>query len=43
MADENKLLSGEKQADLVQNEQKDKEKVEKITLEELIYNYFWQN
>ena len=38
MADENKLLSDEKQVDLTQNEQKNEEKVEKITLEELIYN-----
>ena len=38
MADENKLLSGEKQAELTENEQKNEEKVEKITLEELIYN-----
>lgn len=38
MADENKLLSGEKQANLTKNEQKNEEKVEKITLEELIYN-----
>lgn len=30
MADENKLLSDEKQVDLTQNEQKDEEKVEKI-------------
>ena len=32
MADENKLLSDEKQVDLTQNEQKNEEKVEKITL-----------
>ncbi len=38
MADENKLLSGEKQVELTENEQKNEEKVEKITLEELIYN-----
>lgn len=37
MADENKLLPGEKQVDLTKNEQKNEEKVEKITLEELIY------
>ena len=37
MADENKLLSGGKQVDLTKNEQKNEEKVEKITLEELIY------
>lgn len=37
MADENKLLHGEKQVDLTKNEQKNEEKVEKITLEELIY------
>ena len=36
MADENKLLSDEKQVDLAQNEQKNKEKVEKITVAELI-------
>ena len=38
MADDNKLLSDEKQVDLTQNEQNNEEKVEKITLEELIYN-----
>lgn len=37
MTDENKLLSGEKQIDLTKDEQKKEEKVEKITLEELIY------
>ena len=37
MADENKLLPDEKQVDLTKNEQKNEEKVEKITLEELIY------
>lgn len=36
MADENKLLSGEKQVELAKNEQKNEEKVEKITVSELI-------
>jgi len=36
MADENKLLSGEKQVELTENEQKNEEKVEKITVSELI-------
>ena len=36
MADENKLLSDEKQVDLTKNEQKNEEKVEKITVAELI-------
>ncbi len=36
MADENKLLSGEKQAELNKNERKNEEKVEKITVSELI-------
>ena len=36
MADENKLLSGGKQVDLTKNEQKNEEKVEKITVAELI-------
>lgn len=36
MADENKLLSGEKQVELNENERKNEEKVEKITVSELI-------
>lgn len=36
MADENKLLSGEKQVKLTENERKNEEKVEKITVSELI-------
>ena len=36
MADENKLLSGEKKVNLTKNEQKNEEKVEKITVSELI-------